>query len=185
MKEIEYKFLINMLPKQIFYKKIQKIEIKQYYFQKNKMIIYLKKLNLSNKQIDQIESVRVRVENFDDKNKYMINAQSFGGFVRDEYEIQITKKQYENILKKETIGKVIKTRYRIKYKNFVFEFDKYHDNLEGLYTCEIEVKNTEENYFEITRALNAHFKLNIKDITNNQKYKNMNLSKEIIYENNW
>ena len=184
MKEIEYKFLINQLPKQIFDKKTQKIEIKQYYFQKNEIIFYLKKLNLSNEQIEKIESVRIRVENYKNRNKYILNAKSAGGMVRDEYEIIISKTQYENFLKKTIIGEICKTRYKIKHKNFVFEFDEYKGKLIGLLTCEIEVKNTKKYYFDIIRALNEHFKLKIKDITNNQKYKNMNLGKEIIYENN-
>ena len=185
MKEIEYKFLINRLPKQIFDQKTKRIEITQHYFQKNEIISYLKKLNLSNEQIKKIESVRVRIETFENKNRYVLNAKSAGNLVRDEYEMEISKKDFDNLLKYKMIGTINKTRYKIKHQNFVFEFDEYHDYLEGLKTCEIEVENVKKYYFEIIRALTEYFKLEIKDITNDQKYKNMNLSKEMIYENNW
>lgn len=184
MKEIEYKFLVNKLPVQVYDKKTKKIEIIQYYFKKNEILNYLKKLNLSSQQIKKIESIRIRVETCDNQNTYILNAKSAGNFVRDEYEIDISNKDFENLLKNKIIGKITKTRYKINYKNWVFEFDQFHENLYGLITCEIEVKNTKKQYFEITHALNEYFKLNIRDITNNQKYKNMNLSKEIIYENN-
>lgn len=185
MKEIEYKFLINILPKQIYDKKTKKIEITQYYFQKNDVIIYLKKLNLSNEQIKKIKSVRIRIEKYDKKNKYILNAKSAGNLVRDEYEIEITKSDFDVLLKNKTIGKINKTRYKIKQQSYVFEFDEYHDNLEGLKTCEIEVENIKSQYFEIKNILTKNFELEIIDITTDQKYKNMNLSKEIIYENNW
>ena len=183
MKEIEYKFLLKELPKE-FCKDENKHKIIQYYYTKNDVCDYINLLKIDKNSTKNIKFVRLRVEFFDKTTKFFLTAKSDGEKIRDEFETQITQKQAAKILTKQPVGKVVKNRYKIKKENYTFEFDEYFEQNKGLVTCEIEIKDNVDDYLKITKILKEYFKAIFVDVTNNKKYKNINLSKENFYENN-
>lgn len=165
-KEKEFKFIVNKLPKN--YNK--KLKITQIYFNFNNKKEYLinnLKLNLNN-----VSSARVRVCSQHGKTTYFLTLKSYGGFVREEQEIEISKQTAIYLLKDNIISSLQKTRYVAYFNNLKFEFDQFKNNL---LLCEVEVKNSSD-YQTILQTFNSQ-NISFKDVTNNQNYKNENLAK--------
>jgi len=93
------------------------------------------------------------------------------GLIRDEVNIDINEKQYENLLKKQEGNTIYKTRYQLLYKNDVIAIDIFHDDLEGLAYMEVEFSNTKESdAFKTPDWV-------IKDVTDDIRYKNGHLAR--------
>ena len=107
----------------------------------------------------------------------MITLKTKGLYSREEYEEEITKELYDAILKEEIKSCVIKNRYKVKYLDFIFEFDEYLNLKNKLYTCEVEDNNLDKHQEIIENCLKDYFKLEYLDVTLNPKYKNSNLIK--------
>ena len=169
--ETEVKFLINKLPDNL----TEPLYIEQRYFEPVKTlekILDLFKLdNLNN-----ISTKRVRLIKTD-KISYVITLKTKGLYSREEYEEEITKELYDAILKEEIKSCVIKNRYKVKYLDFIFEFDEYLNLKNKLYTCEVEDNNLDKHQEIIENCLKDYFKLEYLDVTLNPKYKNSNLIK--------
>lgn len=105
------------------------------------------------------------------KGKYFFQTiKSSGELQRAEYEIELTKDQFE-ILWPLTEGKRIeKIRYEIEYQNYLIELDIYLDSLDGLKTAEVEFTSIDES----NRFVGPNWFG--KDITKDNKYKNKNLA---------
>lgn len=119
-------------------------------------------------------SIRIRKAN----NKYFFTIKTKppkeinvkNDLARTEYEIEISKKCY-NYLLKYHIGRLItKRRYFIEYKGYTIELDIFSGDLKGLIYAEIEFNSVE-------KALKfSPPKWFYKDVTGIEKYKNTQLS---------
>ena len=85
MKEIEYKFLIKSKPKQIIDNN-NYIKIVQYYFEKTENQDLLNYLNVPDNLKNKIDTLRLRIESFDGKEKFVLNAKTKGKKERFEFE---------------------------------------------------------------------------------------------------
>lgn len=145
MLEIERKFLVDEIPN---LSKYESNEIEQGY------------LSLT-------PEIRIRKKG----DSYFITMKGDGSLTRLETETKIDEVTYE-ILKNLVKGNLIKkTRYKIPLEdNLLAELDIYGDNLEGLYTVEVEFKDEEQaNNFDVPYFFG-------KDITLDKRFKNKNLS---------
>ena len=108
------------------------------------------------------------------KSKSPKNLKLYNDLVRTEYEIRITKKAFNDLLKL-CIGRIIyKRRYYIPYrcgrKSLVIELDIFEKELKGLIYAEIEFKTVKSAYkIKVPKWF-------YKDVTNIKKYKNTELS---------
>lgn len=144
--EIEKKFLLKNLP--------------------NDLETYPKK-EFSQGYISRKPTIRIRKED----DKYFLTLKGSGSIKRIEYNLEITKKEYKNLLEKVDGNIVNKTRYFIPIQNnLVAELDVYHDNLVGLYTVEVE--------FDTEKRCNDFVKPSwfSDDVSEDRKYKNTSLS---------
>ena len=91
--------------------------------------------------------------------------------VRDEYETELTKEEYENLLRKAEGNMIEKTRYFVPEGKFTMEIDVFEGDLEGLCYMEIE--------FEDEREALAYKNPDwvIKDVTKDKQYTNASLAK--------
>ena len=89
--------------------------------------------------------------------------------IREEYENEISKEEFDSIWPKTQWKRVYKTRYVIPYNSHNIELDIYHGKLEWLIVCEIEFNNEKEskNFIFPDRFW--------KEITTDNNFKNRNL----------
>ncbi len=121
----------------------------------------------------------MRVRNYNDGQSYeftMKNNMSSDGLIRDEINIDITKEQYENLVKKQEGNTINKTRYQLYADGQLVAIDIFHGDLDGLAYMEIEFKSEEES-----RAYKNPDWV-IKDVTDNVNYKNGHLARYGIPE---
>lgn len=144
--EIERKFLVKECPKNI--DKYECISMEQTYISVN-------------------PTIRLRREN----EKFILTVKGSGLISREEFELEITKEQYDNLLLKRETPFVKKKRYKIPLdNNLVAELDIYFEDLEGLMTVEVEF---------LTENIALDFippKWFGKDVTMDKRYKNTSLS---------
>ena len=157
--EIERKFKVNILPRNInFYKKT---EIEQGY-------LCIK------------PTVRVRKNddtytlNYKWKNKNIVEGKAIQNI---EYEMPLTKENYQHLCSKIDNNMIIKTRYKVPIEeNLVAEVDVFHGKLEGLIFAEVEFKDIESSEnFKKPDWLG-------EDISFDKRYDNTLLSKMEKYE---
>lgn len=153
--EIEKKWLIdkNNIPYNLNKSSVEKIEIKQTYLCFNP---------------------EMRVRNYNNGQSYELtikNNMSEDGMIRDEENIDITREQYDNLIKKQEGKTINKTRYQLYADSQLIAIDIFHDELEGLAYMEIEFPNEEE-----AREYKNPSWI-IKDVTDNINYKNGHLAR--------
>lgn len=116
---------------------------------------------------DNNKSIRVRYNNL--KGHLTIKGPQVG-ISRSEFEYEIPIVDaidlYNNFCEK----RVIKIRYRVEFGDFLWEVDEFMDKNIGLITAEVELKN--EN-IQLTNMPDWI----IKEVTDNDQYKNSNLAK--------
>ncbi len=170
--EKEYKFLIDFIPKNL--EKPHFFEQTYIHFEKN--LTQLKQI-FNIKNLKKIKIARIRRDEFDGNIKYTLTLKSNELFKRDEYETEISNNLADSLLKNK-ISCLQKNRYIVAKFDFKFEFDEYLGDLSPLKTVEVEVSTTDNtNYTKIVNILENVFKLKIKDVTMDERYKNNNLSK--------
>ncbi len=129
--EIERKFKVKELPKNI--ENYEKKEIEQGY-------LCIK------------PTVRIRRNNDEYTLNYKWKKQNIveqKAIQNIEYEMPLTKENYEHLLEKVDNHMIIKTRYKVPLDNgLTAEVDVFHGNLEGLFFAEVEFPNVEasENF---------------------------------------
>jgi CYTH domain-containing protein len=98
--------------------------------------------------------------------------------VREEEEREISKKEYENYLKKPLPGKVeiTKTRFVFNYNDQIFELDVFKGALKGLAILEIELEDKDQPV-ELPPFLKV-----IKEVTEDKKYNNFELASKKLHE---
>ena len=157
--EIERKFLIKM-PNVL--NLTENIECKEIYIAQT----YLK------------DNTRIRALKSGEKTKYIKTKKiKVSDLTRIEYESEITKKEYEELLgladtKRQTIHK---TRYKYPYKNKVFEIDIF-PFWEDRAVVEIELQSENEEF------VFPPFLEIIKEVTHNPEYRNFAIAKKIPKE---
>ena len=131
--EIERKFKVNKIPNGI--ERYKKINIEQGY-------LCIK------------PTVRIRKSNDEYTLNYKwknINITEQKAIRNIEYEMPLTKENYEHIYNKIDNHMIIKTRYEIPINgNLIAEVDVFHGNLEGLIFAEVEFPDVEtsENFVQ-------------------------------------
>lgn len=153
--EIERKFLVKKEDVINNYKEFKCEKIEQGF-------IYLK------------PAIRVRKSNdkyfLTIKNKVDKKVCDINDLARTEYEIEIKKKAYNDLVKL-CKGRIIKKdRYHIPYNKHIIELDIFKGELAGLIYAEVEFKNINEA--KKFKAPNWFY----KDVTGIEKYKNTYLS---------
>ena len=118
--EIERKFLVKNLPENL--DNYSYFEIKQGYISTN-------------------PTIRLRQKD----NSYILTVKGSGLMKKEEYELDITKEQFENLWKKVEGNTIEKRRYIIPLNNnLVAELDIYKGFLEGFMNVEVEFSSTKE-----------------------------------------
>ena len=151
--EIERKWLVNIDKIPYDLEKLERISIEQTYIS---------------------FSPEIRVRNINDGEQYILTIKSnlsSDGLMRDEYEINIAKNEYLNLLIKREGLTIYKNRYKIVEGNKTFEIDVYQKELQGLVCLEIE--------FETEEEARAYVKPDWveNEVTNDMKYKNSCLAR--------
>ncbi len=122
-------------------------------------------------------SPEIRVRNISDQQYIMAIKTGLTkeqGLTRDERQYKITKDEYEHLLSKQEGSTIHKTRYQLKVDDYIYAFDFFHEQLDGLIYLEIEFPNEEEaNSFETPNWFG-------RDVTNDINYKNQKLAQNGI-----
>lgn len=144
--EIERKFLVSELPPNL--DSYPKTSIKQWY-------------------ITSKPAVRLR----DRDGTYTFTAKSKGHLVRQEFEMVLTKEEFDNLFTKVSTHAIDKVRYEIDLGNeLTAELDIFAGNHEGLYLVEVEFTSEEAAHAFVPPAWFG------EDVTQDAQYKNNNLA---------
>lgn len=92
---------------------------------------------------DSYKTIRVRQTN--DKGYITIKGASIG-ISRPEFEYEIPMQDAEVLLNKFSISELIKVRYKILFKNKIWEVDEFLGENIGLIVAEIELENEDEQF---------------------------------------
>lgn len=144
--EIERKFLIKSIP--------ENLEI-------------YNKHNIKQAYISTDPTMRLRQQD----NKYIFTFKGSGTILKQEFEYELTKEQFDKLWKKVETKKIVKTRYLIPIENnLIIELDIYKDDLEGFINAEVEFETLEqaENFIPP--------KWFGEEVTNDKRYSNSSLS---------
>lgn len=171
--ETELKYLVsNIIPKYD-----EKIAIEQIYLLPNEEEQKVLKKKAGAKEA-QINTYRIRFVKTKNNNKYLLTLKTKGDISREEYEVSITKEDYQKYQEISNESKIIKNRYIKNHKGYIFEFDEYLNVEPIFYTCEIELDNDIENNKKIIEDILINdFNLTFTDVTREKKYKNKYLYK--------
>lgn len=144
--EIERKFLVKLIPENL--ESFPKKEIEQTY-------------------ISTDPTIRLRKSD----ESFILTVKGKGSIAREEFELELTKDQYDSLMKKAETPSVSKTRYLIPLNaSLTAELDVYHKNLMGLLTVEVEFKSIDGAEAFIPPEW---FSL---DISEDKRYKNTSLA---------
>lgn len=123
----------------------------------------------------------IRIRKIINKNDYILTIKSSskdGGLSRQEYEIEITEKQYNDLLNKKEGIVLSKTRYRVAEGDYLMEIDLFHGMYEGLAYMEIE-------FNDVKKAKGYVEPIWVKqELTSNHNFSNAALAKGNIEEIN-
>ena len=144
--EIERKFLVKYIPE--YLEKYPKKEIEQSY-------------------ISTDPTIRLRKSN----TSFILTVKGKGTIAREEFELELSEKQYLSLIKKIETPILVKTRYLIPLESgYTAELDIYKGELEGLTTVEVEFPTVKEAENFIPPIWFS------SDISTDNRYKNTNLS---------
>ena len=113
---------------------------------------------------DPKKTIRVRIT--DTKCFITIKGETTGA-TRSEYEYEIPSKDAEELINNFCVAQLEKNRYKINYKNKLWEVDEFLEENEGLIIAEIELKK-EEEIFKIPEWI-------ANEVTGDERYYNANL----------
>lgn len=140
-----------------------------------------------------IKEVRIRSKSLiiNKETTYTLTLKSSGGLSRDEYENQITKQEFDSLLRGYAVSHIHKIRSvlncstisplkevkdPIVYKELNFEFDVFVVPPSCPDLIEIEFNPEKFSVPELTALAKAHFGSDIVNVTENKFYKNVNLA---------
>lgn len=118
-------------------------------------------------------SPEIRVRKLNNGEAYTMtvkNNLTSNGVKRDEYEIEITESQYNQLITKKEGKTIYKTRYEFNLNGYWASVDIFHEELNGLAYLEVEFVDEKEakNYKAPSWV--------IKEVTNDILYKNGSLA---------
>jgi len=152
-------------------------EIERKYLAKPTIRAFLEKYRLAPHRIvqfytliEQEKSVRYRKLG----SKYYKTVKKGSGGIREEREVEVSKKRYKK-MKKKHIGSIIrKDRYTFVEKDLHYDIDLYYGELAGLHTIEVEFPDAAsfQNY-QLPDPLQVY---QLEDLTLDERYKNKNLA---------
>ncbi len=151
--EIERKFLVSEMPKDLSLYKAREIE--QAY------------LNFT-------PTIRIRHDKSSDFEKYELTYKGRGDFAHEEYNLPLDKASYDNLLKKHDGSVIKKTRYMIPLSKFTAELDIFEGDLKGLSLVEVEFDTIEEEQAFVPPSWFG------KDVTAGGEYSNARLARGIL-----
>jgi len=109
--------------------------------------------------------------------RYIKNIKKGNGLVREEFEEEVSKSEYNAAKKNHKGGVIKKRRYYFTINNYNFELDIFKGKLKGLRILEVEFQNIEEaKHFQMPKLLEPYI---IKEITNESIYSNGALSQSM------
>ena len=174
--EVEAKFRLAGLP-QIDEGNKGK-EIKQGYLDfKNDDMIKIEVENLfGDIDLSGIKEARIRAKGSGENAKYFFTLKSDGTLLRDEFEEGIDSDKFEQLWPRASLGRVSKIRREIDLGDgLTAEVDEYKDNLEGLYTLEVEF-DPEVTPLLTVQAKVTSFDPSAEDVTELKSYKNREMA---------
>jgi adenylate cyclase len=156
LKEIEKKYLINKkeVPKDLLIDSVK--HIKQTYLAIG------------------LEEIRIREIGEDDKSKHTMTVKKGSGLSREEFEFDISKETYEQIMLFVDRKPLQKIRSEIVMDGNKFDLDFYHDS--NLATIEIEFDSEKEAYSFVPPKWFG------EDVTKDKSYKNQTLWKLVQFK---
>ena len=113
-------------------------------------------------------SPTIRIRQSDEK--YILTVKGKGHLAREEFELLLTKEDYDRLLLKTEGTPVIKKRYLVPVEKYTAEVDIYEGDLEGLMTTEVEFPSLEEAENFVAPDWFG------KDVSEEKAYKNTSLS---------
>ena len=114
--------------------------------------------------------IRIRKEDED----YFLTYKGKGLLVREEYNLPLNKESFEHLLPKADGIVISKTRYCIPYEKYIIELDVFDNELSHLIMAEVAFQSEEEAHaFQPPEWFD-------KDVTNDKRYHNSNMSKGIM-----
>lgn len=120
------------------------------------------------------EEIRVRKILKEGKESHTMTIKKGHGLTREEIEFEITKETYDQLLEGSSRKPLIKTRSKVRLGELVFDLDEYKNRkYPELKTIEIEFDSEEDAHRFIQPVWFG------KDVTEDKRYKNQNLWKEI------
>ena len=113
--------------------------------------------------------LRIRRED----KKYYLTYKGNGLLAREEYNLPLNQESFEHLLPKADGIIISKTRYCIPYEKYTIELDVFEKDLSPLIMAEVEFESEEEAHAFVPPAWFD------KDVTQDKRYHNSNLSKGI------
>lgn len=119
-------------------------------------------------------SPTIRIRAITNKDEYILTMKSKSkdmGLSRLEYELNISKQEYNDLLIKKEGMILSKTRYKVPSDEYIMEIDIFHNEYEGLAYMEIEFPSVE--------LANSYIAPNwvLEELTYNKKYTNAALAR--------
>ena len=151
--EIERKFLIKEMPKDLSQYRAREIE--QAY------------LNFT-------PTIRIRHDKSLDSEKFELTYKGKGDYAHEEYNLPLDKESYENLLKKHEGSVIKKKRYMIPLGHLTAELDIFEGDLKGYELVEVEFDSAEEEMSFIPPSWFG------EDVTAGGEYTNARLARGIL-----
>jgi len=123
-----------------------------------------------------IKEARIRAKGNGENAKYFFTLKSDGTLQRDELEEEIDPEKFEQLWPEAIMGRVSKIRREIDLgDDLIAEVDEYRDNLEGLYSLEVEF-DPEAISLEAVKQRVISFDDSAEDVTELRTYKNREMA---------
>ena len=113
-------------------------------------------------------SPTIRIRQSDEK--YILTVKGKGHLAREEFELPLTKEDYDRLFLKTEGTPVVKKRYLVPVEEYTAEVDIYEGELDGLMTTEVEFPS-----LEAAESFTAPQWFG-KDVSEEKAYKNTSLS---------
>lgn len=113
--------------------------------------------------------IRIRRED----EKYVLTYKGKGLLAREEHNLPLNAESFEHLLPKADGLVISKTRYLIPYENYLIELDIFDGDLAPLIMAEVEFESEEDAHAFVPPSWFD------KDVTQDKRYHNSNLSKGI------
>lgn len=115
--------------------------------------------------VDPVKVIRVRIT---DKECFLTIKGALDHISRSEYDYEIPRKDAEELFENFTVSRIEKVRYKIRYKDKLWELDEFSGENKGLLIAEIELTK-EDDVFEIPNWVST-------EVTHDERYYNVNLA---------